>query len=349
MGFESQQIPLRLGITIGDPAGIGPEIILKALAARTALPKEQLVLFGSSEVLKLEDQRLQVLLPRYRSPLSSTEIVDVARELSFEEAPAGKGGDSRGATLQWEALQEAMRAAKTGEIDGIVTAPWNKELFTKIDRPVVGHTEVLAQYFEVPDVVMMLGGDSLRVALVTIHIPLAEVAAKLSVERILTTAEITIRGLEVSMGISKPRVALAALNPHGGEGGHMGLEEEEIIIPALEELRRRHQEVTFTGPLPADTLFAKYRRGEAPFDVVIAMYHDQGLIPLKLLHFGESANVTLGLPVVRTSVDHGTAYDIAGQGIADAGSLGYAIELAAKMVGLRRRSFHDRGVGEKGF
>lgn len=332
---------VRLGITMGDPAGIGPEIILKVLRNRQ-VPDIDVVVYGARQVLELEEKNLGGWGDGVESLVDTLNVVDVMPSIRFEEHPAGQG-DARGAQIQGRALQEAMEDAKAGRIDGIVTAPWNKELFETIGAPVVGHTEVLAEAFESPDVVMMLGGERLRVALVTVHLPLAEVAGRLSVERIVATTRTTVRGLARSFGIERPHVAVAALNPHAGEGGHMGSEEARIIMPAMERLRRAFPEVVFSGPLPADTLFAKYRGGKTPYDVVICMYHDQGLIPLKLVHFGASANVTLGLPVVRTSVDHGTAYDIAGRGIADEGSLAYAMELAVTMVRQRRTGREGRG------
>ena len=337
---DSESLKKPLGITLGDPSGIGPEIILKALwKRRRSGPSETIRIYGSPSVLKEEDRYLQEVLPDYESPLKegAVEVVDVVPEYHWEKRCSGEG-DHRGAELQLRALKRAMEAAREEEIAAIVTAPWNKELFSKIDHPVVGHTEVLAEFFETPEVVMMLGGDALKVALVTTHIALGEVAERLSEEKIYGTTAVTIRGLKDSLGIDAPRVAVAGLNPHAGEGGHMGSEEIEMIVPALERLQRDFPEAEFVGPLPADTLFAKYRGGKRPFDVVICMYHDQGLIPLKLMHFGSSANVTLGLPVVRTSVDHGTAYDIAGKGIADEGSLLYALGLAEQMAGLRGES-----------
>jgi 4-hydroxythreonine-4-phosphate dehydrogenase len=206
----------------------------------------------------------------------------------------------------------------------------NKALFGEVGLPVTGHTEILADRTEAPDHVMMLAGDTLRVALVTTHLPLSQVAAALSTEKILSTVRTTARDLRRLFGIKRPRIAVAALNPHAGELGNIGREEIEFITPAIDAARS--EGIKARGPFAADTLFAKVNvEGEWPYDAVVCMYHDQALIPLKLVEFGRSANITLGLPIVRTSVDHGTAYDIAGKGTAETGSLRYALKVAAKL------------------
>jgi 4-hydroxythreonine-4-phosphate dehydrogenase len=194
--------------------------------------------------------------------------------------------------------------------------------------PFEGHTQLLSELTHTPDPVMMLAGERLRVALATIHCPLREVPSRLSVDKIVRTILVTGKALKEDFGLVAPRLSVAALNPHGGESGLFGSEEIEIIAPAVE--RARGEGFRVEGPLPADTLF--YRAASGEFDAVVAMYHDQGLIPLKLLHFSNAVNVTLGLPLVRTSVDHGTAYDIAGKGRADPASLRAAIALAAEMI-----------------
>lgn len=341
--FSGGEKPVRLAITMGDPTGIGPEVILKALSSLGDRVSWEAAIFGKPQVFAAEDAHLREILPGYRSPFEGARklaIIDVAPEVEWSERARGQGG-WQAARLQEAALNHAMAAVKAGEFDAIVTAPWNKALFTQIEQEPRGHTEVLASYFGVPDdVVMMLGGDRLRVALVTTHIPLSEVAGAMSREKIEKTLVVVARELQRRFGIRSPRLAICGLNPHAGESGHMGREEIEIIEPAIKRLRERAdlKSVELVGPLPADTLFAKFRGGQAPFDAVICHYHDQGLIPLKLMHFGESANITLGLPVVRTSVDHGTAYDIAGQGKADEGSMGYALNIAASMVRQGRRA-----------
>ena len=298
----------------------------------------EVVIYGSRRVLELEDAFLTENWEGYRSPLKRDSVVieEVTPEIEWSRRPAGES-DERGARIQRAALNRAMEAAQSGDIDAIVTAPWNKALFAKIGEPVEGHTEVLARYFDAPEVVMMLAGPRLRVSLVTTHIALAQVAGALRAEEIKKAIRVTARSLQESFGLEQPTIAVCGLNPHAGEGGHMGREEIELIEPTLVEVTRSSEleGVRLVGPLPADTLFAKFSGGRQPFDGVICLYHDQGLIPLKLLHFGESANITLGLPVIRTSVDHGTAYDIAGEGIADEGSMLFALKMALMMA--RRR------------
>ena len=306
---------MRIGITVGDAAGIGPEVIEKALAARRAA---DVVVYGSRDVVDGEFEVVEVL----PDPIPKIQ--------KGEPSPVC-------ARLQLAALEAAMDDASAGRIDAIVTAPWTKSLFETIDRPATGHTEVLAERFGCEaSHVMMLAGDVLRVALVTAHVPLREVASLITVDRVLTTIEVTGRELRSSFGIAQPRIAVCGLNPHASERGHLGREDLDVVEPALRLARERGWRVS--GPFPADTLFPRFRGEEAPFDAVVAMYHDQGLVPLKLRHFGESANITLGLPIVRTSVDHGSAWDIAGRGVADESSMRYAIELARRMVEQRGKT-----------
>lgn len=339
---------MNIGISMGDPGGIGPEVILKALQELPNTEKDlRFVVFGSLDVLIREDQRLAHQLKNYRPlrasfrpqiVLESLEantitVVEVCPHLDLTDLPLGQY-DARAAEVQLEAFLAAINAAVAGKIDAVVTAPWTKELFSLVGKPVTGHTEILAERFDAPHSVMMLAGPRLRVALVTTHVALNDVSTLLSGHAIQSTIRTVATELDRLFGINVPRIAVCALNPHAGEGGAMGTEEIELIRPALEELRavQALPGVELVGPLPADTLFARFGREEQPYDAVICMYHDQGLIPLKLLHFGESANITLGLPIVRTSVDHGTAYDIAGRGIADEGSMRYAIVTAIEMA-----------------
>ncbi len=334
MAQRAESDSIRVGVTMGDPLGIGPEVILKALDQ--GFEDLEVVVFGSGEALVREAQAL-FKGEKASDILAGVDVVEVAPELSWEGRKAA-GASKIAARLQFRALEGAMEACQSEEVDAISTGPWNKALFAEIDRPVEGHTEVLTRFFGARDVVMVLGGQRLRVALVTTHIGLGEVSGQLSARALRATFETTVEGLQKDWGIARPQVAVCGLNPHAGEGGHMGREEIETIAPAVDAFNEQwNGKAELIGPLPSDTLFAGYRQGEAPYDAVVCMYHDQGLIPLKLLHFGESANFTLGLPVVRTSVDHGTAYDIAGRGVADEGSMIYAIEEAARMVRCRRR------------
>ncbi len=337
---------MKIGITIGDPSGIGPEVILKALQA--PLPEGvEPVIFGSRQVLERTDRLLVKAVTGYQ-PLTSRfdtmhgaddtvepgaiGVVDVLPNLDGSNIPFGER-DARSAQLQLAAFHSVVTAAQQDEIAAIVTAPWTKELFRAIDMPPVGHTEILAEAFDAPEHVMMLAGPKLRVALVTTHIPLARVSEELTPQRIEQVIRTTANDLGRLFGVKQPDIAVCGLNPHAGEKGVMGVEEDEIIRPVVNKLADELSDtVELSGPYSADTLFARYRGGRQPFDAVVCLYHDQGLIPLKLMHFGESANITLGLPVVRTSVDHGTAYDIAGWGVADAGSMRYAIDLAVEMA-----------------
>ncbi len=337
---------MKIGITIGDPSGIGPEVILKALQTPLAEDVEPVV-FGSRQVLERTDRLLVKAVTGYRPAIGRFDtmqdasddvapgaigIVDVLPNLDTSNIPFGER-DARSAQLQLAAFHSVVTATQEGHVDAIVTAPWTKELFRTIEMPPVGHTEILAEAFDAPEHVMMLAGPRLRVALVTTHVSIAQVSNHLSAERLEQVIRTTAADLRRLFGVDQPDLAVCGLNPHAGERGVMGTEEDEIIRPVVNRLANElADEVELSGPYSADTLFARYRGDRQPFDAVVCMYHDQGLIPLKLMHFGESANITLGLPVVRTSVDHGTAYDIAGWGVADAGSMRYAIEQAVEMA-----------------
>jgi 4-hydroxythreonine-4-phosphate dehydrogenase len=227
----------------------------------------------------------------------------------------------------YHAIVEATRDAKAGRIDAVATAPVNKEAFAAAGLPWRGHTDLLAHLTGAPRVAMMFYAEALRVVLATVHIPLAEVPGALTGEVLEGTIDLAARELP-RYGFPSPRLALAGLNPHAGEHGVIGREDDDVLAPAVAASQSRGIQVT--GPFPADTIFVRAMRGE--FDAVIACYHDQGLIPIKLVAFGRAVNVTLGLPIVRTSVDHGTAFDIAGTGTADPSSLIEAIKLAARLA-----------------
>ncbi|MGM0556686.1 MAG: 4-hydroxythreonine-4-phosphate dehydrogenase PdxA [Myxococcota bacterium] len=333
----------RIGITVGDAAGIGPEVILKALRDEHDY---EVVIFGTLASLEMADVMLGETQEDWQAMRPRIEMVETpASELDDDsigvyEVPTERDASTivwgersaAGAELQLAAFESAIAAARDGHIDAICTAPWTKELFRLIDEPPVGHTEILAEAFDAPDHVMMLAGPRLRVALVTVHVPISEVSERLTPERLSDTIQTVSSELRERFDIDEPSLAVCGLNPHAGEHGVMGTEEAEVIEPTLDRLRDELEHTTIDGPLPADTLFARYRGDAQPWDAVICMYHDQGLIPLKLAHFGESANLTLGLPIVRTSVDHGTAYDIAGDGVADAGSMRYALKMASELA-----------------
>jgi 4-hydroxythreonine-4-phosphate dehydrogenase len=281
----------RVAITSGDPAGIGPEIAARAIAD-----------------------------PRVRA---ACEPILYESTRSF--TPGRLSADAGAAA--YDTIVRAVDAAKAGLVDAIATAPVNKEAFRLAGLPWHGHTDLLAHLTGAPRVAMMFYSEALRVVLATVHIPLAEVPRRLTADVMRATIELTATEMP-RFGIARPRIAVAGLNPHAGEHGLFGREEETAIAPAIEASRALGIDVA--GPFPADTLFVRARRGE--FDVVVACYHDQGLIPVKLVAFGQAVNVTLGLPIIRTSVDHGTAFDIAGKGVADPESLIAAVLLAAKLA-----------------
>jgi len=327
------QLPV-IGITMGDPVGIGPEIIAKALADPNLKTICRPVIFGDQQVIAHEMQTLGItaeIQPRTAftrcEPGPYPELITISN-LEPDEVMPGHPTPRTSAAMA-TAVTEAVRYASAGELDAIVTAPINKQALNQAGYNYPGHTEMLAHLTGTPDVVMMLAGEQLRVVLVTIHCALAEVPGRLSTEAIIKTTKITHAGLQrYFTPHTEPRIAIAALNPHAGEGTLFGCEEQTIITPAIKQLRS--QGIDVSGPHPPDTVFCAAVRGD--YDAVVCMYHDQGLIPLKLLHFENGVNITLGLPIIRTSVDHGTAYDIAGQGQASPASLLSAIKTAADMA-----------------
>lgn len=283
----------RIAITAGDPAGIGPEIAAKAAADVRVISVCEPVIYGPRSV--------QGFPPGVLS------------------ADAGRAA--------YDAIREAVRDARSGGVAGIATAPVNKLAFAAAGLPWKGHTDLLAHLTGSPRVAMMFWSEPLKVVLATVHVPLAEVPRMITADLLHGIIDLTAGELP-RFGVPAPRLALAGLNPHAGESGLLGDEDDRVLKPAVEAANRRG--VNIAGPYPGDTVFVRASRGE--FDVVIACYHDQGLIPVKLLAFGESVNVTLGLPIVRTSVDHGTAFDIAGKNVADASSMIAATLLAARLA-----------------
>jgi 4-hydroxythreonine-4-phosphate dehydrogenase len=323
-----------IAITMGDPAGIGPEIIVKAMGARTIFAHSRPLVLGDEGILSYAARwsKTPVTINRIEEPekgVFKRGILNLIplTDLAPEEVPLG-APRSRGGAAAYRYIERGVELTQKGIVDALVTAPISKEALNAAGYPFPGHTELLAHMTGSGDQVMMLAGPTLRVALVTTHLPLREVASALSKERIKRTIEITAQGLKDYWGIQSPQLAVAGLNPHAGEGGIFGSEEQEVIMPAIEECRRGGMAVY--GPLSADSLF--FHAASGRYDAVVSMYHDQGLIPLKLLHFKDGVNITLGLPIIRTSVDHGTGYDIAGKGVADPTSLINAILLAAKMA-----------------
>jgi 4-hydroxythreonine-4-phosphate dehydrogenase len=289
----------RVAITVGDPAGIGPEIARKAA----------------------DDPRVRgVCEPVLYGPPAGARFPPGALS-----AAAGRAA--------YDAICAATRDAQAGRVAAMATAPVNKLAFAHAGLPWKGHTDLLAHLTGAPAAAMMFWSEPLKVVLASVHIPLAEVPRYLTRERLDEVIDITARDLPAVVGSTAAlRLALAGLNPHAGEDGLLGDEETRVLAPAVAAARARG--IGIAGPLPGDTVFVRASRGE--FDAVIACYHDQGLIPVKLLAFGRAVNVTLGLPIVRTSVDHGTAFDIAGRGMADASSMVEATLLAARLGSIRR-------------
>jgi 4-hydroxythreonine-4-phosphate dehydrogenase len=283
----------RVAITTGDPAGIGPEIAARAAGDARVRAVCEPVVYGPPTGATFTPGRLC--------------------------AEAGRAA--------YEIILRAVDAARAGDVDAIATAPVNKEAFRLAGLPWSGHTDLLAHLTQTSDVAMMFYSDALRVVLATVHVALADVPRLLSASLMETTIALTARELP-RFGFERPRIAVAGLNPHAGEHGLFGTEEAASIAPAVAACRARGVDVS--GPYPGDTVFVRARRGE--FDVVVACYHDQGLIPVKLVAFGQAVNVTIGLPIIRTSVDHGTAFDIAGKGIADPESMIAAVLLAAQLA-----------------
>jgi 4-hydroxythreonine-4-phosphate dehydrogenase len=286
----------RIALTVGDPAGIGPEIVGKAAADPRVLAVCEPIVYAP------DDGR------RFAPGVLSAE--------------AGRAA--------YDTIVRAVRDAQAGAVHGVATAPINKLAFARAGLPWKGHTDLLAHLTGASRVAMMFWSAPLKVVLATVHVPLAQVPGALTRELLEDIIDLTARELPL-FGITSPRLAMAGLNPHAGEGGVLGDEEQRVIGPAVEAARGRG--VDITGPFPGDTVFVRAARGE--FDCVVACYHDQGLIPVKLVAFGRAVNVTLGLPIVRTSVDHGTAFDIAGQEKADASSMIEAAVLAAQLTRAR--------------
>jgi 4-hydroxythreonine-4-phosphate dehydrogenase len=313
----------RLAVTLGDPRGIGPEIAAAALAQ--PLEAEITVIGAEDQISKLPTQH---------------QIAVGSWGLGNGGSPADRNRTMRAGRIAGHAVEAAVKLALNGEVDAVVTAPAHKHALHLAGFPYPGHTEWLAHLAGDVDVAMMLAAESaptdpagqrLRVALVTTHVPLRDVPALLTIDRVIRTGRVVERALREWWGIQRPRIAVCALNPHAGESGLFGDEEERVLAPAAATLGA-------AGPLPADTVFVRAMRGE--FDAVLAPYHDVGMTAIKVVAFGRAVNVTLGLPFPRTSPDHGTALDIAGTGEADPSSMRAAIELAARLAQRRIPTAH---------
>lgn len=340
--------PPRVGVTIGDPAGIGPEVVLKAVAEDAVRRKCAPVIIGDAQLLAHVARKLNLpcgyevlrrdedvsdwsALPEtLRACLAHSEPIiyhlDNLAGHFTEIAPGVESGVAGRAAAEY--IEAAVELCMTGKLDAMATAPINKRALHLGGYNFPGHTEFLAHLTKTDESVMAFVAQNLRIVLISTHVPLSDAIRLITRERIVRVARLAARELR-RWGVARPRIAIAALNPHGGEGGLFGFEEAAEIVPAIEELRFE-KDFDATGPFSADTVFLRAARGE--FDAVIALYHDQAMIPVKCLSFGEAVNVTLGLPFIRTSVDHGTAFDIAWRGVAEHSSMVAAIALAAELA-----------------
>jgi len=331
--MASATLPL-LGITMGDPAGIGPEVIAKAAADKTLRKMCQPIVIGSLPVMERTIKSLKLKLKAWdihshKPPPKHEGVIAVLDPL---DTPLGKftpgvaAAETGGASVAF--IKKGVELAQLGCIDGIVTAPINKEAINLAGCRYPGHTELLADLTRAKESGMMIIGGPLRIMFVTTHVSIKKLPTLLTQAKIEKGIRLAHLALTHLFGIQQPKIGVAALNPHAGEHGLFGDEEARVVLPASRAARA--QGILASDPLPADTLFGKAAKGQ--FDGVVALYHDQGLIPLKLVAFGSCVNLTVGLPIIRTSVDHGTAFDIVGKGVADPGSLLEAIKLAVRIT-----------------
>ena len=323
----------RIALTPGEPAGIGPDLVI---ALSQQAQAHEIVAIADPQLLKTRAQQLGLPLQLREVDLQAAPRANEAGELAVypvelaEPALPGKL-NMHNAPYILKTLDVAIAGCIKDQFAALVTGPVQKSVINDAGIPFSGHTEYLAEKTDTPKVVMMLATEGLRVALATTHLPLKDVAAAITHDELMQVIEILNRDMQLQFGIKQPRILVCGLNPHAGEGGHLGREEIETIAPVLDELRQRG--MNLIGPLPADTLFTPKHLDNA--DAVLAMYHDQGLPVLKYKGFGQAVNVTLGLPIIRTSVDHGTALDLAATGKADLGSLRTALSYAIAMVQAR--------------
>lgn len=319
-----------IAVTSGEPAGIGPELCLSLVDPRPETTNAQLVILADRQLLteRAATLGIKVHLRDWAPGLEpEPETLDILHVPLLKPSMPGRL-DPDNAAYVLKLLDRAIDGCVSGEFSALVTAPVHKGVINDSGVPFTGHTEYLAEKTQTPQVVMMLAGRDLRVALATTHLALKEVPAAITPESLERTIRILHSDMQRKYGVPQPRILIAGLNPHAGEGGYLGTEEIEIITPVLDRLRA--EGMTLIGPLPADTMFTPPMLAKG--DCVLAMYHDQGLTALKYATFGQGINVTLGLPIIRTSVDHGTALELAGTGTADAGSLKVAVEQAIEMV-----------------
>ena len=330
-----------VGITMGDAAGIGPEVIAKALAHREVYDVCSPLVVGDASVmknaLKIVKKNLNVQSvddpSKGKYQHGTIDVLDL-HNIDASKLQVGKVQQMAGkAALEY--IETAVKLAQQNKINALCTASINKEAIKLAGAKVPGHTEILANLTNTKEVTMLLISGKIRVFHVTIHVPLSKVPSLITKESVLETIKLAYDSLR-GLGIPDPKIAVAGLNPHASDGGLFGPEGKEKIAPAVEAANKEGMKAL--GPIPPDTVFVRANKGE--FDAVVAMYHDQGHIPIKLLAFESGVNVTIGLPIIRTSVDHGTAFDIAGKGIADEMSMVEAIKLAAKMAEVKMASKH---------
>ncbi|VFQ42573.1 4-hydroxythreonine-4-phosphate dehydrogenase PdxA [Desulfoluna butyratoxydans] len=334
------QLPL-LALTMGDPCGIGPEIAAKAFHSPKAHENMRPLLVGDEATMARAVETTGVPLTiRTVSSVSEArftpgtmDLLPVSSLAPDEVVPGAPTARTGQAMI--DAITRSVDLALSGECDAMVTGPIHKVAMKLAGSEFHGHTELIASRTRATEFAMMMAGDRLKVVLVTIHIPLQEVVRQLTPAKITDLISLTARSLTERFGVESPRIGVAGLNPHAGEEGLFGDEESRLIAPAVETARALHPECAISDPLPPDTVF--FKAAEGHYDAVVCMYHDQGLIPFKMVHFHDGVNTTLGLPIIRTSVDHGTAYDIAWKNIASEGSLLSAMHMAAMQARNRIR------------
>ena len=312
-----------IALTMGDPAGVGPEIVLKALADPEVAPLATWIVVGDSRILEMAERATGL-------PLASALLLEAPTLGDIEDFSFGRL-DARCGQAAVEYVRLAAEMCLRGAADAMVTAPLNKEAVTLSGRPFSGHTEYIAELCGAAESRMLLASEKLATVHVSTHVPLRQ-ACDLSTGRIVRTIELGEEAMRL-LGFEKPRIAVCGLNPHAGEHGLFGEEDQKFIVPAIQAARAKGIECS--GPHAGDTVFLQAWRGA--YDLVVAMYHDQGHIPMKLLDFEGSVNISLGIPIIRTSVDHGTAFDIAGRNQADPRSMKQAMRMAARMAAARRR------------
>ncbi|MCL4479489.1 MAG: 4-hydroxythreonine-4-phosphate dehydrogenase PdxA [Deltaproteobacteria bacterium] len=335
----------KIGITMGDPTGVGPEVIVKSYLEPKITNECIPVVLGDANVMKktISDLKAKIELNvisvddiKTLKPSAKTMYLIKLSNLDPSRLKVGRP-DKIAAKMMVTYIKEAVRLAMLGSISAMVTAPINKAAINNAGFRYAGHTELLAEITRTEDYCMMLVGKKLKVSLVTTHSPIREVPGMLTPGLVFKTIKLSYDALVDYFNIKNPKIAIVALNPHAGEDGLFGVEEKELIIPGIK--KAENMGIQVFGPLPADTAF--YFAYKTKYDIVVGIYHDQALIPLKVVNFDDAVNVTLGLPIIRTSVDHGTAYDISGKGIANPESMKAAILLAGKMAGIKMKKQHD--------